>query len=60
MAHDLRAAIDELAQALQPIALLSTRLRQTLGELNEDAVALEAAADRAMKIIRRLQPTSSE
>jgi hypothetical protein len=52
----LRLAIDELAQALTIIAPVSTRLRQTLGSANEDAVELQVAVDRAMRAIKRIAP----
>ena len=55
-ANDLRETIEQLANSLQAIALLSTRLRRQLGESAQDAVNLEAAADRAVRAIRRLQP----
>lgn len=49
-------AIDEIANALQTINLLSTRLRQTLGETAHEAVDLEGAAARAIRAMKRLQP----
>jgi hypothetical protein len=56
MDDDLKSTIDQLANALQAIALISTRLRRQLGESAQEAVDLEAAADRAVRAIRRLQP----
>jgi hypothetical protein len=60
MANDERAqfeaTISELANASQAVALLATRLRQTLGTVNDDAVTLEASVDRIVKAVRRLQP----
>jgi hypothetical protein len=50
------AAISELANAAQAVAALSTFLRQTLGTASEDAVRLEAAADRIVRAVRRLRP----
>jgi hypothetical protein len=38
------------------INLLSTRLRQDLGESAQHAVDLEGAAARAVRVIKRLQP----
>jgi hypothetical protein len=38
------------------INLLSTQLRQDLGESAQHAVELEAAADRAVRAMKRLQP----
>jgi hypothetical protein len=54
---DMKATIDELANSLQTVALLSTRLRRQLGESAQEAVTLEAAADRAVRAIKRLQPS---
>jgi hypothetical protein len=56
MPDDLRETIDRLANSLQTVALLSTRLRQQLAECAKEAVDLEAAADKAVRAIRRLQP----
>jgi hypothetical protein len=53
---DLRAALDDLAQALSVISPLATTLRRTLTAHTDEAVALEAAVDRAMHAMRRLQP----
>ena len=50
------AAVSELANAAQVVAALSTLLRQTLGNASEDAVRLEAAADRIVNAVRQLQP----
>ena len=54
-AHE-RQAIDEIANALQTINLLSTRLRQNLGDSAQQAVDLDGAADRAVRAMKRLQP----
>jgi hypothetical protein len=51
-----KAAIDEIANALQVINLLSTRLRQDLGESAQHAIDLEGATARAVRAMRRLQP----
>lgn len=56
MDENLKGTIDQLANSLQTIALISTRLRRQLGESAQEAVDLEAAADRAVRAIRRLQP----
>lgn len=56
MNDDLKTTIDRLANALQTVALLATRLRRQLGESAEEAVQLEAAADKAVRAIRELQP----
>jgi prophage DNA circulation protein len=52
----LEAAVSELANAAQVVAGLATQLRQTLGTASEDAIRLEAAADRIVNSVRRLQP----
>jgi len=52
---DMKAAIDEIANSLQVINLLSTRLRQDLGESAQHAVDLEGAAARAVRAMERLQ-----
>lgn len=60
MTHDERAqfeaAMSELANAAQVVAGLSTQLRQVLGTASEDALQLEAAADRIVRVLRQLQP----
>lgn len=56
MSDDLKDAIDQLANSLQTIALVSTRLRRQLGESAQEAIDLETAADRAVRAIKRLQP----
>jgi len=56
MNDDVKAAIDEIANAMQVINLLSTRLRQDLGESAQTAVDLEGATARAVRAMKRLQP----
>ena len=56
MADDLKGAIDQIANSLQTVTLLSTQLRRDLGESAQRAVALEAAADQAVRVLKRLQP----
>lgn len=56
MADDIKTTIDQLANSLQTVTLLSTRLRQQLGESAQEATELEAAADRAMRAIQKLKP----
>ncbi len=53
---DVKAAIDEIANAVQVINLLSTRLRQDLGESAQHAIDLEGATARAVRAMKRLQP----
>jgi len=56
MADDIKETIDQLANSLQTVTLLSTRLRQQLGESSQQAIELEGAADKAVRAIKRLQP----
>ncbi len=56
MADDIKETIDQLANSLQTVTLLSTRLRQQLGESSQQAIELEAAADKAVRVMKRLQP----
>ena len=60
MDDDVKAAIDEIANSLQVVNLLSTRLRQDLGESEQHAVDLEGAAELAVRAIKRLQPDSKK
>lgn len=50
-----RGLLDELANALQPIALIATRMRRSATETADDAVTLEAAADRAVRALNKLR-----
>lgn len=56
MNDDVKAAIDEIANSLQVMNLLSTRLRQDLGESAQHAVDLDGATARAVRAMKRLQP----
>jgi len=56
MDDDVKQAIDQVANALQVISLLSTRLRQDLGESAQHAIDLESATARAVSAMKRLQP----
>ena len=57
MADDIKDTIEQLANSLQTVTLLSTRLRRQLGESAQEAVELEAAADKAVRAIKRLKPS---
>ena len=57
---DVKAAIDEIANSLQVINLLSTRLRQDLGESAQQALDLEGATARAVRAMKRLQPDGTK
>lgn len=56
MNDEVKAAIAEIANSLQVINLLSTRLRQDLGESAQHAIDLEGATARAVRAMKRLQP----
>ena len=56
MDDDIKETIDQLANSLQAVTLLSTRLRRQLGESAQEAVKLEAAADKAVRAIKLLKP----
>jgi hypothetical protein len=56
MDNDAKAAIDEIANSLQVINLLSTRLRQDLGDSAQHAIHLEGPTARAVRAMKRLQP----
>ena len=56
MNDNIKDTIDQLANSLQIVTLLSTRLRRDLGESAQQAVDLEAAADKAVRVITRLKP----
>ena len=56
MPDDLKMAIEQIANSLQMVTLLSTQLRRDLGDSAQRAVELEAAADKAVRAIKRLQP----
>lgn len=56
MNDDIKETIEQLANSLQAVTLLSTQLRRQLGESAQEAVELEAAADKAVRAIKRLKP----
>ena len=56
----IKDTIDQLAQSLQIVTLLSTQLRRELSASAQEAVDLEAAADKAIRAVRRLQPPNQE
>jgi hypothetical protein len=47
--------VSELTNALQVVAVLATKLRRDTSTSADDTVTLEAATDRAVKAVRRLQ-----
>jgi hypothetical protein len=60
MSDDLKRAIDQLANSLQTVTLLSSQLRRELGESAQRVVELETAADHAVRTIKRLQPSEKD
>lgn len=56
MTANIRKTIDELANSLQTVTLLATKLRRQLAESAQDAIELESAADKAVRTIRLLRP----
>jgi len=56
MNDDLEETIDQLANSLQTVTLLATRLRRDLAESGQEALDLETAADQAIRAVKRLQP----
>jgi ribosomal protein S7 len=60
MTKDQQDAIEDLANALQVAAPLSTTLRRVVGDAAQYAVDLEAAIDRAVRAVRRMRPDSRD
>lgn len=56
MTKEEMQAIDDIANALQVAAPLSTTLRRVVGDAAQYAIDLEAAIDRAVRAMRRMQP----
>lgn len=52
----LKLVLQEIIDAVQTLAGLATRLRRDLGVSAEQAVTVEAAVDKAVRALRRLQP----
>ncbi len=55
----VQQVLSDLANALQTAAPLATRLRQNLGETAQDAATLEAAVDRAVRAVKRVEPPAT-
>ena len=51
----LRAALDQLANALQPAALLAGRLRRASAGVAEDAAIVDEALTRAVTILKTVR-----
>ena len=56
MAENIKKTIEELANSLQTVTLLATKLRRQLAESAQEAIELESAADKAVRVMKRLQP----
>lgn len=56
--RELRAVIDEVANALQGAVGLSALLRRNAQATADDAVTLEGVVARAASALKRLQPSS--
>ena len=54
--RELRAVIDELANALQGAVTLAALVRRNAQTTADDAVRLEGVIARAVSALRRLQP----
>jgi len=60
MNDDVKDTIDQLANSLQTVTLLSTQLRRELGNSAQQAIDLETAAGRAVSVIKKLQPRKKD
>lgn len=60
MTNEERQSIDDIANALQVAAPLSTTLRRLVGDAAQYTIDLEAAIDRAVRAMKRLQPDRSD
>ena len=56
MNDEFKETIDQLANSLQTVTLLATRLRRDLAASGQQARDLETAADQAIRAVKRLQP----
>lgn len=54
--REIRDVLDEVAKAVQVIAIRSSELRRSTADAAQIAVDLEGAAYRAVKALKRLQP----
>jgi hypothetical protein len=57
-ARELRAVLEEVANAFQGVVGLAAHLRREAQATADDAVALEGAIAQAASILKRLQPGS--
>lgn len=56
----LRAALDQIANALQPAVLLAGELQRVSAAAAQDAATVDTALARAVAILKTLQPDQSE
>jgi hypothetical protein len=56
----LRTALDQLANALQPAALVAGRLRRVSVEAAEDAATVDNALTQAVTILKSVQADRAE
>jgi len=56
----VRAALDQLANALQPAALVAGRLRRASAGAAEDAAAVDEALTRAVTILKAVRAERQE
>jgi hypothetical protein len=54
--RELRAVLDDVANALQGAIGLASHVRRNAQSVADDAVTLEAAIGRAVSALKRLQP----
>lgn len=60
MNEEEKAAIDQVANALQAALLLAERVRRNAGDQADDAARLEGAVDRAARAISTLKPENGQ
>ncbi len=53
---EFKEAVSDAANAAQALSPISTHVRQELGKLLDDAIKLEAEADRIVRALKRIQP----
>jgi hypothetical protein len=56
----LRTALDQLANALQPAALVAKRLHRASADAAEDAAVVDKALTQAVSILKSVQAKPSE
>ena len=56
----LHAALDRIANALQPAALIAGRLRRVSAEAAEDAATVDTAVTQAVTILKSVQSDRDE